>query len=385
LIRRGLRAAGRLLSWLVLAGLTLWSSAAIYYSNLPAAWLRSVAAVLFVLGTVALFFRVRPLWRARLIFLAAFGGVVVWFLAIPPSNDRDWQPDVAVLPYAEINGDMVTVHNIRNCDYRSETDYTVRHYDKTFDLSKLKSVDLYVVHWGSPAIAHTMLSFGFGGGDYLCFSIETRKEKSESYSTTKGFFRQFEITYIVGDERDLVRLRTNYRGEQVYLYRFHSDLAVGRPVFLDYCRQINRLKQKPEWYNALADNCTTSIHQHTYPYARKVRWDWRILVNGYVDELAYEAGTLDRSLPFAELKQHSLINERAKAAGHDADFSARIREGLPGFPMVETAPATRDLSLTRHGRNISRLSSSASLPQRLLDGQAFGQVATLVNGSMEVD
>jgi hypothetical protein len=321
----------QVLVWTIAIGLTLWCVGAIYYSNLPADWMRTSGAVVFALGTIVLFVLVRPRWRAWFIFLVAFAGIVVWFLLIPPSNDRNWRPDVAVLPYAEINGDTLTVHNIRNCDYRTETDYTVHYYDRTFDLNKLQSVDFFVVHWGSPMIAHTMLSFGFAGGQYLCFSIETRNRKGVGYSAIKGLFRQFEITYVVADERDLVRLRTNYRGEQVYLYRLNVDPAVARAVLLDYFKEVNRLKDHPEWYNAVTDNCTTTIHQHTYAYAKKVRWDWRILINGYVDELAYEVGTLDRSLPFAELKARSLINDRAKAADKDPDFSTRIREGLPGF------------------------------------------------------
>jgi hypothetical protein len=328
----------RTLVGLLAAGLTLWCVGAIYYSNLPAAWMRTGGAVVFALGTIILFILVQPRWRAWRIFLAAFAGIVVWFLLIPPSNDRDWRPDVAVLPYAEINGDTITVHNIRNCDYRSETDYTVRHYDRTFDLAKLESVDLYVIYWGSPMIAHTMLSFGFAGGDYLCFSIETRNQKGQGYSAIKGLFRQFEITYVVADERDLVRLRTNFRGEQVYLYRLKGNPAVARSVLLDYFKEINHLKEQPEWYNAISDNCTTSIRKHTYPYTKKVRWDWRILINGYVDELAYEAGSLDHSLPFPELKARSLINDRAKAADDDPDFSARIRQGLPGFPASAQSP-----------------------------------------------
>lgn len=321
----------QVLVWVVAALVTLWCVGAIYYSNLPAEWMRTSGAVAFALGTIVLFSLVRPRWRAWLVFLTAFAAIVVWFLLIPPSNDRDWQPDVAVLPYAEMNGDTITVHNIRDCDYRSETDYTVHYYDRTFDLSKLQSVDFFVVYWGSPMIAHTMLSFGFGNDQYLCFSIETRKQKGQGYSAIKGLYRQFEITYVVADERDLVRLRTNYRGEEVYLYRLKANPTIARAVLLDYFKQINRLKEHPEWYNAVSDNCTTSIHQHTYAYAKKVRWDWRILINGYVDELAYEVGTLDHSLPFAELKARSLINDRAKAADKDPDFSARIRESLPGF------------------------------------------------------
>jgi hypothetical protein len=348
LLRRLIRIVWRILSGTVMLGMAAWSSAAIYYSNLPTAWLRTLAAAAFAPGVIVLFAFVRPMWRAKLIFLAAFAGIVLWFLWIPPSNDRDWQPDVAVLPYAEISGDMVTIHNVRNCDYRSETDYTVRLYDKTFDLAKLRSVDLFVVYWGSPLIAHTMLSFGFDGGDYVCFSIETRKQKGQGYSAVKGLFRQFELTYVVGDERDLVRLRTNYRNEQVYLYRLNATPEITRLVFLDYFKTINRLKERPEWYNALTSNCTTDVHGHTYPYAKKTRWDWRILVNGYVDELVYDLRSLDQSLPFKDLKARSLIDKQAKAADKDPDFSTRIREGLPGISERATAQAMTQANAGMH-------------------------------------
>jgi len=345
-LRRLIKIAFRILCGLIQAGIAIWSTAAIYYSNLPSAWLRTLAAVVFALGTVVLFVLVRPLLRARFIFWAAFIGIVVWFLCIPPSNNRDWQPDVAILPYAEIKADVVAIHNIRNCDYRSETDYTVRYYDKTLDLAKLRSVDLFVSYWGSPLIAHTMLSFGFGRGDYVCFSIETRKQKGQGYSAVKGLFRQFELTYIVGDERDLIRLRTNYRDEQVYLYSLNMTPEIARLVFLDYFKTINQLKTRPEWYNALTSNCTTDVHKHTYPYSKKTRWNWRILVNGFVDELAYNLGSLDQSLPFKELKARSLINSRAKAAGDDPNFSKRIREGLPGISTRDRRNSRPRVTLT---------------------------------------
>ena len=331
LARLGLRAG----MWVVLAGTGVWATAAVYYSNLPSAWLRGVAAIMLALALLGVLFRVRPLWLARLVCFGAFGAVVLWFLLIPPSNDRDWQPDVAVLPYAEVNDQRVTIHNIRNCEYRTETDFTVHHYDKSFDLAKLQSVDFFVVYWGSPMIAHTMLSFGFEGGDYVCFSIETRKEQGENYSAIKGFFRQFELTYVIGDERDLVRLRTNFRGETVYLYRLNTDPAVARLVFLDYLKQVNRLKARPEWYNAVTANCTTLIRGHTKPNAKNARFDWRILVNGRIDEMAYERNSLYQSLPFEKLKAHSLINDRAKAADQDSAFSKRIREQLPGIALAE--------------------------------------------------
>ena len=328
--RRPIRIAFRVLFGVILAGMAVWSAAAVYYSNLPAAWLRLLAAAAFATGVAALFVRVRPMWLARCIFLTAFAGIAAWFWWMPPSNHRDWQPDVAVLPYAEINGGTVAIHNIRNCDYHSETDYTVQHYDRTFDLAKLRSVDLFLVTWGSPHIAHTMVSFGFAGGEYVCFSIETRKEKGEDYSAVKGLFRQFELTYIIADERDVVRLRTNYRqGEEVCLYRLQMTPEQGRTLFLDYLRRANELHERAEWYNALTDNCTTAIRAQRNS-AERAPWNWRMLLNGHLDELLYERGTIVTNVPFPELKRLSNINARARAADGDPDFSMRIRDKLPG-------------------------------------------------------
>jgi hypothetical protein len=224
----------------------------------------------------------------------------------------------------------VTIHNIRNCDYRSETDYTVHHYDRTFDLAGLKSIDLALVYWGSPYIAHTMLSFGFEGGGFVTFSVETRKEIGEEYSTIKGFFRQYELTYVIADERDLIGLRTNYRGEQVYLYRLQESADLARKVFLDYLREVNSLKERPQWYNALTGNCMTSFRINTAPYNPDARLDWRLIANGFIDKMLYERRAIDTNLPFPELKKRSLINVRAIMAEKSPDFSKLIRVGLPG-------------------------------------------------------
>jgi uncharacterized protein DUF4105 len=321
--------AVRILAWLVLLIMTGWGTLAVYYSNLSPAG-RLGGGILFALGSLAVLLYVRPWRRAVAVFLACFALVVVWWLAIPPSNDRDWQPDVAVLPYATIDGDRVTIHNIRNIDYRSETDYTVRYYDRTFDLATLNRADGYLVYWGSPLIAHTMLSFGFDGNQYVCISIETRKSKGQEYSAIKGFFKQYELTYVVADERDVVRLRTNYRHEDVYLFHLNVKPDNIRKIFLDYLREVNELKEHPKWYNALTTNCTTDIRTHTVPYNPKARWDWRFIINGYLDEYLYKQGMIDQSLPLAELKRRSYINKKANAADGAADFSTRIRQGLPG-------------------------------------------------------
>lgn len=255
-------------------------------------------------------------------------------IGLRPSNNRDWQPDVAVLAYADINGDLVTVHHIRNFDYRTETDYTPAYYDKTFDLSKLESVDLFAVYWMGPKIAHTMLSFGFGGNDYLAVSIETRKEVGESYSTFLGFFRHYELYYVVADERDVIRLRTNFRKdppEEVYLYRIQGPIENGRRLFLEYIRRINALKKQPEFYNTLTTNCTTTIWMNSKINEDHLPFSWKLIFSGYVPEYLYEHGRLVTSLPFQELQKRSLINSRAQAADNSPDFSQLIREGLPGF------------------------------------------------------
>lgn len=307
---------------------------AIYFSNLPSAVLPIASGCFALVALILILAGLRKgklrAWGAFLVLLALV--FAAWWLLIQPSNLRNWQPDVAVLPWAEIQENRVTVHNIRNVDYRTEAVYTVRHYDRSFDLGELRSLDLFLVYWGSPSIAHTMLSFGFADGSFLCFSIETRKEVGEQYSAIKGFFKQFELTYVVADERDLVRLRTNYRiGEDVYLYRLKAPPSFARSVLLDYLREVNSLRERPEWYRAMLTNCTTSILRHTTPFNPEARFDWRLIANGYLDEMLYERGQIDRTLPFAELKQKSLINPRANAADQASDFSRLIRMVLPGM------------------------------------------------------
>ena len=268
-------------------------------------------------------------WRAIGVLAVMWAALIALWTSIEPTNDRDWQPDVAVLPYADISGDLVTVHNIRNFEYRSETDYTVAYYDKTFDLRQLRSVDLVTCYWMGPAIAHVFVSFGFAGGDYLAVSIEVRKSKGKEYSTLKGFFRQYELIYVVADERDVIRLRTNYRHtppEDVYVYRAKGNPEASRRLFLQYMEQLNALRGQPEFYNTLTTNCTTNIWTNANVNPGRVPMSWKILASGYVPEYLYEEGRLDdMGLSFPELKHHAHVNERAQAADAAADFSRRIR------------------------------------------------------------
>jgi hypothetical protein len=334
---RGRIAAGvaRVVVGLVIAIATGWGALVLFYLAPGPRGVRvTLAWVLVALGLVTLGALVARRGRRAAIPACAVAFVlvlVVWGNATPRS-DRDWQPEVAVLPYADIKGDLVTVHNIRNFDYRTETDFTPAYYDKTFDLRRLDRVDLLAVYWMGPAIAHLFVSFGFGD-DHLAISIEARKDRTREYATLPGFFRQYELVYVVADERDVVRVRTNYRKsppEDVYLFRVIGPIANGRRIFLDYMRDINRLREHPRFYNTLTTNCTTMILAHAAVNPGHLPLSWKVLLSGYAPEYVYDQGRLDHSLSFEELKRRSHINAAAQAADKAPDFSRRIRVGLPG-------------------------------------------------------
>lgn len=331
---RAARATGLVLLGAGIAGGAGWGALALFYLapggpgvRLALAWL---FAALGLASVAALAFR-RVRWRAAAGFAVAFVLVLGVFFGTRPSNDRDWQTDVSRLPSVEIDGDRVTVRNVRNFDYRSETDYTPAWYDRSFDLRELDRVDLVAVYWMGPAIAHILVSFGFGD-EHLAVSIETRKEKDESYSTLAGFFRQYELIYVVADERDVIRLRTNYRKdppEDVYVYRVTAPVENARRFFLDYMRSVDELNSDPTFYNTLTTNCTTVILTHTAVNPGHLPYSWKILLSGYTPEYAYDEGRLAATLPFEELQRRSHVNAAAQAADQAPDFSQRIRADLP--------------------------------------------------------
>ncbi len=324
-----MRRFGRALLAIPVLLATAWAAAALVFRLPRPDWFAEGTAGVFVLFTLVVLFVVRPYWKALVVWAVAFALVLAWWSTIRPSNDRQWTDDVARPPTGEITGDTLVLHNVRNFDYRSETDYTPHWETRTYDLAKLRGVDLFLSYWGSPAIAHTIVSWDFADGQSLAISIETRKERGESYSAIRCFFREYELYYVVADERDVVRLRTNYRGEDVYLYRIRAKPGVARALLVDYVRRMNAMAEQPEFYNALVDNCTTGIRVHTVHIGAAQPWNWRLLVNGYGDQLLYEQGRIDTSLPFDELKKRSWVVARAKAADQAPDFSVRIRDGLP--------------------------------------------------------
>lgn len=359
MIKRTARVTALVLLVLVLLGMSAWGVLALVYWDHAGPLVRNGLATAYAAAAlllVAAFTLRRPRWPALAAFMALFALLVACWSAIAPSNDRDWQPENAVLAYASIDGDRITLHNIRNFDYRSATDFTPAYYDRTFDLRQLDAVDLFASYWMGPTIAHLFLSFGFADGNHLAISIEARRERGQSHSSVQGFFRQYELYYAVGDERDIVRLRTNYRRdppEQVYLYRLRGSAGSTRRLFLDYLREINVLKDHAAWYNTLTTNCTNAIWLHSRANPGHLPYSWKILLSGYVPEYLYEQGKLDTSVPFAQLQRRALINPLAARADKAADFSERIRAALPrgddGRRQSARATIAQRAPLTRAG------------------------------------
>lgn len=320
---------------LLLSVCTGWDVLALYYFEALNVLVRITLAALFgILGLIATVLIYVP--GKRVLFLATFAGtsavLILCWSNIEPSNTRAWKPGVAVLPAASFAGNRVSIHNIRNFDYLTESDFSVSYYDRTFDLDRLDSVDLFASYWSGPAIAHIMLSFGFRDGPPVAISIERRDERNEDYSAVKGLFKQYELFYVVADERDAVRLRTNIRHdppEQVHLYRLRGRRDDARRLFLEYMREINSLQQHPRFYNTLTTNCTTSIWLNARVNPGHAPFSWKVLLSGYLPEYLYGHGRLDTTGSFAELQRRSLINPAAVAANRASDFSRRIRAGPP--------------------------------------------------------
>jgi len=261
-------------------------------------------------------------------FLAAVvvGVAVAARFLVRPSNVRKWSVDQAVLPVAEIAPPFVTIRNIRNFTYESVDRYTPAYYDKTFDLRKLDSAWFIVEPFGKGGAAHTFVSFGFEDQDFVAISIEIRKEEGESFSPLKGLLRQFEIMYVIGDERDLVKLRTNFRKDPVHLYRIQSTPELIRKTFLSMLDRANHLREHPEWYNTATNTCTTNLVRHVNEITpRRIPFSPAVLLPAHSDRLAYDLGLLDRTLPFDETRRRALINEAAKTYADDPEFSRRIR------------------------------------------------------------
>jgi hypothetical protein len=314
---------------LILLPVWIWGCFALFFSGPDPQWLRTSLSFLFGITLPIAFFFGKSFGKSFIICLITFAILIIWWQTLEPSNNRDWAADVAQISHGEIQGDKLIMYNVRNFSYASETEFEERWETREYDLAKLQGLDIFLSYWASDHIAHTVMSWDFGDNGHLAISIETRKEKSEEYSAVKGFFKQFELSYVAADEEDIIKLRTHFRNERVYIYRLLADNEGVRILLDNYLSEMNRLFDKPKFYNAFSRNCTTTIRLHTNAIQpdRPLPLDWRLILSGHLDELLYERKSISQKLPFAELRTLSRIDERIKSSTKD-NFSEEIRAEL---------------------------------------------------------
>jgi len=310
--------------------LYFWCVFAIHFMGLPGETLPFVAACIFAVGVplALIFFSNRK--RTAYCVLVLCAGIIIGWMQKEPSHDRNWVPSVAQLPRITTEGDQIRVYNIRNFDYRTTDDFSVRYYDKTFDLNKLETVDYILSYWdGLEAVAHIIISFGFDDGEYLAVSVETRLEQGEPQTGLGGFFKQYELIYILGDEKDLLRLRSNIRKEEVFLYPTTVSKNDVRIIFGMIIERINSIANEPEFYNTINENCRSSLARY-FSAVLDVRrmpspFDYRRLLSGYSDELLFENGWINSTRNFEDTKRLHHINQYVQTDGEGDDFSSKIR------------------------------------------------------------
>jgi hypothetical protein len=310
----------------------IWANLAIAYQVSGSAGLRAGACLVLnfiaLAALVAIILRSRWRWRFVLVYAVAYAIFLAWSGSISATNNKNWAADVAHGITGIVEGDRLSVRNVRNFSWRSEADYTERWEQRTYDLSKLRSLDLFLVYWMGPSIAHTIMSFGFHDGRYLDFSIELRRTQNDQYSAISGFFKTHELVYIGADERDLMTLR-KARHERIQLYRLRTPPERARALLVEYIEQANDLAANPRFYNTLTTNCTTTIFDMMRAVTSSIPFDWRIILTGHLPSYLYEHGAVDTRIPLEELRRRADVTSRVDAGLNEAKFSSRLREGVP--------------------------------------------------------
>jgi len=321
---------GRIAFSLLLILSALWGCLALAY-RAPGGQLAQGAATL-AWAALCLYAAV-ALWRGRTrraicTWLVGMAALCLWWQTLAPSNDRIWADDVARTLRGSVSGSIVTLDSVRNFDWQADTDtrYTARWESQQYNLNELASVDMALSYWGSPAIAHTLVSFGFTDGRHVVFSVEIRKERGEQFSEIGGFFKQFELSVIAAQERDILYVRAGPRAERVYLYPVDMPVPAMRELFLSYVRTANELADEPRFYHTVTANCTTLVYRMVRAIVPGLPMDYRILLSGYLPEYLYERGGLDTGKPLATLRQQAYIGRPALPGPDPVEFSRAIRQ-----------------------------------------------------------
>jgi hypothetical protein len=335
-----LRFAIMLLATLLLGMPAAWGGLALWYQA-PGRQLKLGLAGLWAAFSVGV---VIALWQGRaglafVSFVVAFGILLTWWKRILPTNDRQWADDVAHITSGSVDGNRVTLKNVRNFDWRSNDDYTQRWETRVYDLDRLGSVDMIMSYWDGWAIAHMLISFGFNDGQYVAFSVEVRRQKNKIYSEIGGFFKRDGLSIIAADERDVIRVRTNIRGEDDYLYRIRMPASAMRSLFLGYVEQADNLLDAPRFYNTITVNCTTLVYHMMQRIVGYLPWSYRLLFTGYLPAYVYRVGGLDQRFTLEELRALGRITDRARQSDRSSTFSADIRRGIPAIEARDLPPA----------------------------------------------
>lgn len=310
-----------------------WGALALWYQAPGSRARKSCLSALWVAFAVLCVAAVWSRWFTSGVwsFTAVYVALLIWWRSLSPSNDRRWADDVARVTHGTVDGNQVVLHNVRNFDWRTTADYTQRWETRSYDVDRLVSLDMIMSYWSGQAIAHTLISFGFGDGSHVVFSVEIRRERDETYSEIGGFFKEFELSVIAADERDIVRLRTNVRRERTYLYRLRMTPAAIRSLFLAYVDEANSLVDRPRFYHTLTGNCTILIFRMLRRIVGPLPLSYRLWLSGYMPEYVYGVGGLDMRYPLEELRTLGYISERGLNAGQSPTFSADIRRGIPAL------------------------------------------------------
>jgi Domain of unknown function (DUF4105) len=331
------RVIAAVLATLIVGSSAIWGVFALWFQAPGGHALKTFSVLLWTAFSLAVLV---ALWQGRsalalLAFAMAFGGMLIWWQRIAPSNDRIWADDVAQISTGRVDGNRVTLFNVRNFEWRSDSDYTQRWETRSYDLDRLNSVDMIMSYWTGPAIAHMLISFGFDDGAHVVFSVEIRPQKTQDYSEIGGFFKEFGLSIIAADERDVIRVRTNVRGEDDYLYHLRMPLAAMRSLFLAYIDEANSLVRTPRFYNTITVNCTTLVYHMMKRIVGYLPLDPRLLFSGYLPEYVHRVGGLDHRYSLSELRAFGHITERAKQADRSDSFSADIRRGIPSLAVAD--------------------------------------------------